>query len=132
MDIVFALLLLALVIAEMAIWTGGTMTVLVAIFRPMKVAQDRKAKRLLVIYFVNAAVFLIAHRFPEAANVVVEGAKSLLLSSAPYAEGSLALLVMLFIWVSPFVVIGFLVWLFIDVLAGAVASKIERKQRDRQ
>jgi hypothetical protein len=106
--------------------------VLVAIFRPMKVAKDRKAKRLLVLYFINAAVFIVAHRFPEAANAVLGGAKSIFLVSAPYAEGGLALFVMLFIWVSPFVVIGFLVWLFIDVMAGATASKIERRQRDRQ
>jgi hypothetical protein len=95
-------------------------------------AENRKAKRLLVLYFINAALFIVAHRFPEAANAVVEGAKSILFSSAPYAEGGLALLVMLFVWVSPFVVVGFLVWLFIDVLAGATASKIERRQKDRQ
>jgi hypothetical protein len=69
-EIVFALLVLSVVFAEMAVWLGGTMTVVLAIFRPKKVAEDRKAKRLLVVYFINAGLCGLWNAYPQTADAV--------------------------------------------------------------
>lgn len=46
--------------------------------------------------------------------------------------GVLSIALGLFIWASPIVVIGFLIWLAIKVFAGAVASEVVRKQSGKQ
>jgi hypothetical protein len=48
------------------------------------------------------------------------------------AEGGVALATALFIWVSPVVVVGFIIWLLIKMFAGAVASEVVRKQNEKQ
>lgn len=76
LETIFALLVFGIVFGEIAVWSAGTMTALYAIFRPKKIVENRKAKRLLVVYFINAALCGLAVRFPEAANAVFDGAKS--------------------------------------------------------
>jgi len=43
-------------------------------------------------------------------------------ASAPYAEGSVALLLVILIRLSPVIVVGFIIWLLIDALSGGRAG----------
>jgi hypothetical protein len=130
--VVSALLILGTVFASMIVWVGGTLCVIYALFKPQKVVKDKKAKRLIVVYFINAALCGLAFRFPVAAGAVFNGVKAFFVSSTPYAEGALALAFVVFVWASPFVVIGGLIWLAFSLLASMTASEIERRQKKRQ
>lgn len=128
----FALFVVGLLLASFFVWLSGTFLVFYAIFTPRKVAEDPKAKRMLIAYFVNATLCGLAFRFPDGAHVVRDAIKAAFVSSTPYAEGGLALILLALIWLSPFIVIGFIVWLLIDVISSATASKVQRKLKDRQ
>jgi len=125
-------LVLGIVFAQIVVWSVGTVTVFYAIFKPRKVATDRKAKSLLVVYFINAALFGLARAYPAAADAAFQAIKGVLLTSAPYAEGGVAVIVLGLIWLSPAIVGGFIVWLLIDAISSATASKIRAGQKDRQ
>jgi hypothetical protein len=51
---------------------------------------------------------------------------------ADTTEGLSGLALALFVWASPVVVVGFIIWLIIKVFAGAVASEVVRKQSEKQ
>lgn len=127
----FTLLVLGAVLTSMAVWVGGTIWVVYALFKPKKVAENKKAKRVIVAYFVNAALCGVALRFPAAADAVFNGIKAFFVSSNPYTQGGLALAFAVFVWASPFVVIGGLIWLAFSLLASMTASEIERRQKKR-
>jgi len=118
----FALLCVGLIFASFMVWMIGTFWVFFAIFKPQKVAENAKAKRTLVIYFINAALCGVAYHFPDAAGTVLNVVRTALVASAPYAEGSVALLLVILIRLSPVIVVGFIVWLLLDALSGGRAG----------
>lgn len=127
--VAFTLLVLGLVFVEMLVWVVGTIGVVHTLFRPQKIVNNKKAKRLLFAYFINAALCGLAFEFPAGADAVFKGIQAFFVSSIPYAEGGLALAFLVFVWASPFVVIGVLVWLAFSLLAGMTASEIERQKK---
>lgn len=52
--------------------------------------------------------------------------------ATPYGEGALALAWLAFVWVSPFVVIWFVVSAVINVFASEAANQIERRQKGQR
>jgi hypothetical protein len=51
---------------------------------------------------------------------------------ADTTEGLLSIALTLFVWASPVVVVGFIIWLIIKVFAGTVASEVVRKQSEKR
>ena len=96
-------------------------------------AVDRRAPsnadRVLIASFINAGLWGFAYCFPEAADAVLQAARTAFASSTPYAEGTLALTFMVFVWVSPVIVIGGIVWLAFSLLASMTASEVQRRQQ---
>jgi hypothetical protein len=66
-----------------------------------------------------------------AIGCVVAGANNVSFP-ADTTGGVLSIALALFVWASPFIVIGFLIWVAIKVFAGAVASEVVRKQSGKQ
>jgi hypothetical protein len=78
-------------------------------------------KRAVAILLVGVLVLVLAANYPDIASRVF---------GVTVAGGSVALglALALFIWVAPAVVIGFLIWAFIQVFSSSVASEIVRRQ----
>ena len=127
-EAVFNLLCVGMLLASVMLWLIGSLGVLFAVFRPKKMWADKKARRLLIASFVNAALYGFAYQFPTTADAIFKGMKTAFVSSTPYAEGTLALGFVIFVWVSPVIVIGTIVWLAFSLLASMTASEVQRRQ----
>jgi hypothetical protein len=131
-DTVFNVVSGVALLGSLFLWLIGSLWVLYALIKPRTVAKDKKGIRVLIAYFLNAALWVFASEFPASAHAVFESVKAAFVSSSPYADLGAGLAYLTFVWVSPFVVVGFIVWLILSTLAGMTASEVARRQRGQR
>lgn len=127
--VVFNVLSVIALLASTMLWLIGSLTVLFTLFMPKKLLANKKTRRLLIAYVANAGLYGFAYQFPTTADALFKGMKAAFVSSTPYAEGTLALGYLVFVWVSPVIVIGAIVWMAFSLLASMTASEIQRRQK---
>lgn len=82
-------------------------------------------KLTLVVIGSGIASLVFAAHYPKISDAILSAVTT-------YTGGAIALAVVVFVWLSPVIVIGFIAWLLIDAISGVTASKVQRRLRDGQ
>jgi hypothetical protein len=91
------------------------------------IVDEMKSRKKLVLTALCFGVLLVVY------NAYYPGTISSMFDVAtPYGEGALALALLAFVWVSPFVVIWFFVSGVTKLFASETANEIERRQKGRR